>query len=128
LDVNACRILMNARTTKMLIWIALRLLKIFAAITDPCSVNAYGSARGSRCFCKPVTICDRFTSPFEVATCDLRDVHSGFISRKRKSGGKRCTLRFTAWFNTFVDTPYSLARSASRMIFSPRIVKMIESI
>jgi hypothetical protein len=37
-------------------------------------------------------------------------------------------LRFTAWFNTFVDTPYSLARSVSRMTFSPRIVKMIESI
>src|SRR4029077_15147134 len=42
-----------------------------------------------------------------------------------KSLGNRSLFRFTAWFNTFVDTPYSSAKSASTMTLWPRITRIV---
>src|ERR1035437_826178 len=47
-SVSATRILMNARTTNMLICTACGLLRMLAAMMAPCSVKAKGRERGSR--------------------------------------------------------------------------------
>ncbi len=68
----------------------------------PCSVKALGRNRGSRCFCEPVTNCDRFSSEsppvgirghspplIEVTICDLKSVTSCKVGQIALSKAKR---------------------------------------
>src|SRR5438477_2140559 len=80
------RNLRNARTTKMLIWTARRLLRTVAAMSAPCSVKASGAYL-------------TWAPLFKVTDCDLERriaVMSSLLRRNAKSGGNRSALRLTA--------------------------------
>ena len=98
------RIFMNARTTKTLILTALGLFRTLAAISAPCSVKTQGNVR-------------RPPRPgfFAIAFCDIKAVNSSRVTGNAKSSGNRRRLRLTASLKRCVGTPYSLARSESKM-------------
>ena len=58
---------------------------------------------------------------FEVTDCDLKDALSSAVNWSMKSSGNRFRFRRTAWFSTFVWTPYICDKSLSRMTLWPRI-------
>jgi hypothetical protein len=64
---------------------------------------------------------------FEVAFCDLKFSSSFLFKRNMKSAGKRRRLRFTCSFSLFTATPYSCARSSSRITRLPRIMRIFDS-
>jgi len=49
--------------------------------------------------------------PFKVTICDLE--HSAVVNLKMYPFGNLLILRLTAWFTTFVATPYISATSRS---------------
>src|SRR4030066_830346 len=85
-------------------------LKILAAITVPCSVNAYGRVR------RPPRL------DFDIAICDVKQVASSPVSWNIKSSGNRLRLGLTASLKRKVGTPYRAARSRSKITLLPRTV------
>src|SRR4030042_289626 len=85
-------------------------LKIWPAITVPCSVNA----------------CGRVPRPprldFDIAICDVKQAASSPVSWNIKSSGNRLRLRLTASLKRKVGTPYRAARSRSKITLLPRTI------
>jgi len=87
----------------------------------PCSVKAQG-----KCVVPPLpfaaTICDLKVFPASTwSTWNFIPANSKEVSLNIKSSGKRFRFSFTARFNAFVGTSYSLARSKSNITLSPLI-------
>jgi hypothetical protein len=85
------------------------------ALSAPCSFWAKGRLRRPP---RPT---------FEVASCDLKRTHSSGLNWKTKSIGNRSRLRFICSFSLLVSTPYSAARSESKMTSIPRISRILLS-
>jgi len=84
------------------------------SIATPCSVNARG----------------RFRVPpqLDLPKWNIKFSNSAAVNWNMKSFGKRSRFRVTALFKLPVVTPYSAARSLSRITLCPRISRMACSI
>src|SRR6185295_3376255 len=60
-----------------------------------------------------------------ITDCDLKIPTSSGVSFSMKSRGNRAGFRLTAGTSTRVLTPYSVARSASRMTLQPRTAAIV---
>ncbi len=86
-------------------------------MATPCSVKTSGKYLGSRCFCEPVAICDRFNNRT-----------SSGVRRNMKSSGNLSLFRFTCSLNLLVLTEYSNARSLSIITFFPLMRRILFTI
>ena len=105
------RRLTNARTTSTLIVVARSDLRTFAAMTEPCSVKAMGALLTLR-------LLDAAAMFGTIEAASLR------VKEKAKSLGNLRRFRRSCRLSCFVDTPYSRARSESRMTLWPRTTRM----
>ena len=135
------RIALNARMIWILVAIAIGERRTLLSMAMPFSVKAYGSFRApilmeldiANCdfhfsSSSKVANCDLEESPLDIANCDFQSSNSSFVSWNIKSSGKRSILRLTCSFKRRVSTPYSRAKSRSRMTCLPRMVRIRLSI
>ena len=97
----------KARMIEMFTAMEISLFRTPESMATLCSIKAKGGA-------------DTFL--FDAVTnCDRLFRTSSAVNWNMKSGGNLLMFLFTAWFNTFVSTWYSFARSESSITFCPRI-------